>query len=102
MLGFSPSDPKPGHAKPSHPARSAPSPAHPVAAMNASCARSTVSRPDLPLLWEQGMSSSLDVIAMLLLPMAIIIAAYALAIYLVRLRQMQGVEVCPFLRPLCP
>ncbi len=42
------------------------------------------------------MSSALDVIAMLLLPMAIVIAAYALAVYLVRLRQMQGVEVCAY------
>ena len=39
------------------------------------------------------MSTALDVTAMLLLPMAVVIAAYALVIYIVRLRQMHHTEV---------
>ena len=45
------------------------------------------------MLTLQGMSSALDITAMLLLPMAIVIAAYALAVYIIRLRQMGDTEV---------
>ena len=51
------------------------------------------SLPDVLLLPLQGMSSALDITAMLLLPMAIVIATYALAIYMIRLRQMRQTEV---------
>jgi len=43
----------------------------------------------------QGMSSALDITAIMLLPLAIVIAIYALAVYFVRWRQMgqDNVEV---------
>ena len=45
----------------------------------------------------QGMSSALDITAMMLLPLAIVIAIYALAVYFVRRRQMgqDNAEVRP-------
>ncbi len=53
----------------------------------------------------QGMSSALDITAIMLLPLAIVIAIYALAVYFVRWRQMSQdnaeVRSMPEVTPVC-